>query len=146
MKESTVFEAYDGKVFHTKELCMMHELSLSDIYNFIKNIKFFYADGTLKELPSVEEFYTQKTFFSDVIYIVLPNDDYDYLNSLRNTFNNIGEEAKVSLQQLLISTKETEIMVDINQLMMKFQKSLKRATSFLPCWDGHKVYRSCFFS
>ena len=97
MKESTVFEAYDGKVFHTKELCMMHELSLSDIYNFIKNIKFFYADGTLKELPSVEEFYTQKTFFSDVIYIVLPNDDYDYLNSLRNTFNNIGEEAKVSL-------------------------------------------------
>lgn len=97
MKESTVFEAYDGKVFHTKELCMMHELSLSDVYNFIKNIKFFYADGALKELPSMEEFYTQKTFFSDVMYIVLPNDDYDYLNSLRNTFYNIGEEAKVSL-------------------------------------------------
>lgn len=97
MKESTVFEAYDGKVFHTKESCMMHELSLRDVYNFIKNIKFFYADGTIKELPSVEEFYTRKTFFSDVMYIVLPNDDYDYLNSLRNTFYNIGEEAKISL-------------------------------------------------
>lgn len=97
MKESTVFEAYDGKVFHTKESCMLHETYLEERYKLIKDMKFFYKDGSLKEVPSMEEFYAEKTFFSDVMYIVIPKGNCDYMNVLRNMLYTLDEEAKVSL-------------------------------------------------
>ena len=97
MKESTVFEAYDGKVFHTKESCMLHETYLEERYKLIKDMKFFYKDGSLKEVPSMEEFYAEKTFFSDVMYIVIPKGNCDYMNVLRNMLHTLDEEAKVSL-------------------------------------------------
>ena len=97
MKESTVFEAYDGKVFHTKESCMLHETYLEERYKLIKDMKFFYKDGSLKEVPSMEEFYAEKTFFSDVMYIVIPKGNCDYMNVLRDMLYTFDEEAKVSL-------------------------------------------------
>ena len=97
MKESTVFEAYDGKVFHTKESCMLHETYLEERYKLIKDMKFFYKDGSLKDVPLMEEFYAEKTFFSDVMYIVIPKDNCDYMNVLRNMLYTFDEEAKVSL-------------------------------------------------
>ena len=97
MKESTVFEAYDGKVFHTKESCMLHETYLEERYKLIKDMKFFYKDGSLKEVPSMEEFYAEKTFFSDVMYIVIPKGNCDYMNVLRNMLYTLDEEANVSL-------------------------------------------------
>lgn len=97
MKESTVFEAYDGKAFHTKESCMLHETYLEERYKLIKDMKFFYKDGSLKEVPSMEEFYAEKTFFSDVMYIVIPKGNCDYVNVLRNMLYTLDEEAKVSL-------------------------------------------------
>lgn len=97
MKESTVFEAYDGKVFHTKESCMLHETYLEERYKLIKDMKFFYKDGSLKEVPLMEEFYAEKTFFSDVMYIVIPKGNCDYMNVLRNMLYTFDEEAKVSL-------------------------------------------------
>lgn len=97
MKESTVFEAYDGKVFHTKESCMLHETYLEERYKLIKDMKFFYKDGSLKEVPLMEEFYAEETFFSDVMYIVIPKGNCDYMNVLRNMLYTFDEEAKVSL-------------------------------------------------
>ena len=97
MKESTVFEAYDGKVFHTKESCMLHETYLEERYKLIKDMKFFYKDGSLKEVPSMEEFYAEETFFSDVMYIVIPKGNCDYMNVLRNMLYTLDEEAKMSL-------------------------------------------------
>lgn len=97
MKESTVFEAYDGKVFHTKESCMLHETYLEERYKLIKDMKFFYKDGSLKEVPLMEEFYAEKIFFSDVMYIVIPKGNCDYMNVLRNMLYTFDEEAKVSL-------------------------------------------------
>lgn len=97
MKETTVFKAYDGTDFYTKESCMMYDSYLEERYKLIKDMKFFYADGSLKEVPSMEEFYTQKTFFSNVEYIIIPQDSCDYLNILRNVFYTLGEEALISL-------------------------------------------------
>lgn len=97
MKGTTVFEAYDGKLFYAKETCTMHDSYLEEKYALIKDIKFFYADGSRKEVPPIEEFYTQKTFFSNVEYIIIPKDSCDYLNVLRNVFYTLGEEALISL-------------------------------------------------
>lgn len=97
MEEITVFKAYDGKVFDTKEEGTTHDSYLEEKYALIKDMKFFYADGSRKEVPPIEEFYTQKTFFSNVEYIIIPKDNCDYLNVLRNVFYTLGEEALISL-------------------------------------------------
>ena len=97
MKEITVFKAYDGKVFDTKEECTTYDSYLEERYTLIKDMKFFYADGSRKEVPPIEEFYTQETFFSNVEYIIIPKDSCDYLNILRNVFCTLGEEALISL-------------------------------------------------
>lgn len=97
MKETTVFKAYDEKVFDTKEECTTHDSYLEERYNLIKDMKFFYADGSQKEVPPIEEFYAQKTFFSNVEYIIIPKDSCDYLNILKNVFYTLGEEALISL-------------------------------------------------
>lgn len=97
MKETTVFKAYDGKVFDTKEACTTHDSYLEERYDLIKDMKFFYEDGSLKEVSSIEEFYAEKTFFSDVMYIVIPCGNPDYKNILRNTLYTLDEEAKLSI-------------------------------------------------
>ena len=45
----------------------------------------------------MEEFYAEKTFFSDVMYIVIPKGNCVYTTVLRNMLHTLDEEAKVSL-------------------------------------------------